>query len=133
MPKVQALVLRGVPVEWEDFSADFDRDVDSRTGVSKGLVNRLAELRAWADAELATRHTMIAVVLGCGVHGNRDLPPAQWSQLMKLRGDGNIDVRMRIARCLGVRSNGAELGCLRAAAAGWRGLEGQYEPDEGDY
>lgn len=62
-------------------------------------------------------------MLGCGVHGDSDAPPAQRSQLLKLRGDGNTEARMRIARSLGVRVGAkvVELGRLRRAASVWRG------------
>ena len=66
----------------------------------------------------------ICLVLGCGIHASRDLAPAQRSQLMKLRGDGNTDARVRIARCLGV-CTGVELGRLRRAAAVWGALEAE--------
>jgi len=75
------------------------------------------------------RQTFIALVLGCGVQGSHDLPPAQRSQLMKLRGSGNTEARMRIARCLGVCTSGVELGRLRRAAAVWRRLEKEAGPD----
>ena len=101
---VSMLVLRGVPVpDWV-------------------FVNgRRRKLRAWANAELAIHRTYVALVIGCGVHASRDLPPAQRSQLMKLRGDSNTDARMRIARCLGVRT-GAELGRVRRAAEVWSAM-----------
>ena len=51
---------------------------------------------------------------------------------MKLHGSGNTDARMRIARCLGVRT-GAEVGRLRAAAGVWRQLEEEAGGSEGDY
>ena len=58
-------------------------------------------------------------MLGCGVHASHELPPAQRNELMKLRGNGNTDARMRIARCLGVPT-GAEVRRLRDAAVVWR-------------
>ena len=83
----------------------------------------LRELVDWAEYELSVHHTWVALVLGCGVHGDRDAPPAQRSQLLKLRGDGNTEARMRIARSLGVRVGAKvmELGRLRRAASVWRG------------
>jgi len=142
---VQMLVLRfGYPVRPSDFSG-------ANTEPLRALLD-------WAEAELATRHTMITLVLGCGVHARRQegggavgaiigqlrAAMATGSQvgvtgrdldvvrrmlraagdenhLYKLRGAGNTDVRMRIARCLGV-PKGAEVKRLRAAAAVWRGL-----------
>ena len=53
------------------------------------------------------------------MHGDRDVAPAQRSQLLKLRGDGNTDVRMRIARALGVHV-GEELGRVRRTRGAWR-------------
>ena len=119
---VQMLMLRGVPLEVGDFKVVEQCD-DSPwpDGIAyiQHYMERLRTLLAWAEAELHTTELHTAVVLGCGVHAGRDLPPPQRSQLMKLRGDGNTDARQRIARCLGVRV-GAELRRLRAAAVVWR-------------
>ena len=103
---MQMLILRGHPVYSQMFS-------------SRVYLPRAAELLAWVEAELATRHSFITLILGCGVYGSDDLPPAQRSQLMKLRGSGNADARMRIARCLGVRTSRAVLQRLRDAAEVW--------------
>lgn len=72
----------------------------------------------------------ICLVLGCGIHASRDLAPAQRSQLMKLRGDGNTDARRRrslavLGRAHCMRTSGAELERLRLrdAAEVWRVLE----------
>ena len=75
-----------------------------------------ASQQAWITSELDRHRIFVFEVLGCGVHGNRDVPPAQRSPLIALRGDGNTEVRMRIARALGVPL-GAYLGRLRGAAA----------------
>ena len=109
IPTVRMLVLRGVPVREADF-VGCNRTTSCRR-----------ELLAWANAELAPHRTYIGLVIGCGVHASRDLPPAQRSPLMKLRGDVNTDARMRIARCLGVRT-GAELGRVRRAAEVWSAM-----------
>jgi len=100
---VKLLVLRGAPVRPKDFAER----------------RPCAELLAWADDELALHQTYMSIVLGGVVHGNRDVAPAQRSQLRKLRGDGNVGARMRIAKCLGVRV-GPELGRIRRAALAWR-------------
>ena len=105
-PILRSLVLRGAPVKAQDLGM---------THISQA---RAAELLAWVQAELDTRSQFLAVVLGCGVHGNRSkLPPAQRSQLLKLRGCQNVRSRMRIAGFLGVRTSGVELERLRDAAA----------------
>ena len=132
VPIVQLLVLRGAPARPKDFPS---RVADGTHFTSMSVTDHRRTLLAWADAELATRRTYVALVLGCGVHASRDLPPAQRSQLMKLRGNGHTDARMRIARCLGVRTSGAELRRLRDAAAVWRQLEEEEEEDdeEADY
>ena len=74
------------------------------------------QLASWVAAELATRDTFVNLVLGCGVHGSRDLPQAQRSPLHKLRGNVNTQARQYIAQCLGVRV-GEEARRLRRAAA----------------
>ena len=79
-----------------------------------------AELLAWADDELALYQTYVRFVLGGG-HANGDAPPAQRSQLRKLRGGGNVGARMRIAHFLGVKV-GPELGRIRRAAMVWRAM-----------
>ena len=113
MPITQMLILRGVPVLLQDFflrqSVPYDLD---KLIKQRNLANQLA---SWAMSEVATRDTFLALVLGCGIHGSRDVAPAQRSQLLNLRGDGNTDVRMRIAGYLGVRL-GEEAGRLRRAA-----------------
>lgn len=114
MPIVKLLVLRGVLVRPQDFRNP------SLSGILRERIEGLIE---WANADLAIRDTFLELVLGCGVHGGRDLPPARRSQLMKLRGDGNTDARQRIASCLGVRV-GVEVGRLRRAVMVWREVEG---------
>ena len=109
---VKFLILRGAPVRFQDFPpTDHDAINQRRQHHRRQLVD-------WAKAELANHRTFVALVLGCGVHGCRDVQPAQRSKLLKLRGDGNTDARMRIAKCLGVRT-GSELGHLRRAVAVW--------------
>ena len=105
---VKFLILRGAPVRVQDFPITINRQQQHHRGL---LMN-------WVKAELANHRTFVALVLGCGVHGCRDVQPAQRSKLLKLRGDGNTDARMRIAKCLGVRT-GSELGHLRRAVAVW--------------
>ena len=72
-------------------------------------------LLMWALGKLETHHIyMSMVVRRLRVHGDRDVALAQRSQLYKLRGDGNTDVRMRIGKFLGVRA-GAEIGRIQRA------------------
>ena len=131
--KVMMLVLRGVPVRQVDFLERYTESITEGTGSSRRRsritkiihrpCRRLPGLLAWANAELAAHRTYDDLVIGCGIHCRRNLPPAQRSHLVKLRGDGNTDARMRFARCLGVRT-GAELGRLRRAEAEWLRVRG---------
>ena len=110
IPITKMLILRGAPVPvQEEFTRAAPPDV--------GRIAIRNELLAWIEGELAVQRTFLGLVLGCGVHGARAEPPAPQSQLLKLRGDGNTDARMRIAAALGVRVK-AELGRLRRAAVG---------------
>ena len=110
MPVVQMLVLRGVPVRPGDY--------EHQASGSK-LACLLLE---WAEAELTKRQAFVALVLGCGVHTSREVPPAQRSRLAELRGGRNTEARMCIAQSLGVRV-GTEVGHLRRAAAAWRAMQ----------
>ena len=137
IPMVKMLVLRGAAVHVAAFPA-------SEHNTTMSLVKQHLELLEWAEGELENHRTFIALLLGCGVlgsgsgdvggdgdgngDGNGDgggggdgAPAMRPNLLSKLRGDGNTDARMRIARCLGVRT-GVELGRLRRAAAVWRGI-----------
>ena len=118
------LVLRGAPVCAEYFR------VPSWAGNYATLRDDRRRLLAWAETALETRNIFVALVLGCGVHGSQDLPPAQRSQLLRLRGDGNTDARMRIAQCLGVRTSVAELRRLRNAAAVWTQMEEERDSEQ---
>ena len=72
---LRTFVLRGAPVRVQDLGMTCISQV------------RAAELLAWIQAELDTRHAWMGVVLGCGVHASRDLAPPKRSELMKMRGD----------------------------------------------
>ena len=124
------LVLRGAPARPCDSDSailgpdyGYESTIADRVQHSARLGRLLRwaddELETWADDELETYHNFYRVVIGGGVHGDRDVAPAQRSQLLKLRGDGNTDVRMRIARALGVRV-GEELGQVRRVRGTWR-------------
>jgi len=106
------IVEMGAPVRPQDFP--------SLPGYLPAL------LETWAEEELSSHRTFTALVLGCGVYGSHEqnAPPAQRSQLPKLRGDGEKGERMRkrIALCLGVRTSSVEIGRLRRAAVIWREL-----------
>ena len=122
---IQMLVLRGVPVLPEDFPIEltYNCDPSNVDGTRRHDIYTVRLLIKWAEYELKVHRTWVALVLGCGVLGDRDAPPAQRSQLLKLRGDGNTEARMRIARSLGVRVGAqvVELGRLRRAASVWQG------------
>ena len=116
------LVLRGAPARpCDSDSAILGPDYGYESTIADRVQHsaRLGRLLRWADDELETYHNFYRVVIGGGVHGDRDVAPAQRSQLLKLRGDGNTDVRMRIARALGVRV-GEELGQVRRVRGTWR-------------
>ena len=98
----------GAPVRAEDMPAE-------RHGTD--LLPTRNALLAWLNAEHATCHTFTTLILGCGVHGSHDVPPAQRSQLLKLRGSGIVEARMKVAGYLGVRVK-AEAGRDRSGASG---------------
>ena len=132
---IQLLVLKGAPVLSHEFNIRVLTCVGKRrdfgglkTAALVYMAHRKA-LLAWAKGELSTHTTYFALILGCGVHASFYLPPAQRNQLMKLRGDGQTDARIRIARCLGVNFSFVELGRLKAAAEVWGALEGRLEED----
>jgi len=97
-----------VPVRREDFPAN--------DTLWTNLLPTQTALFAWLDAEHATRRTFTTLILGCGVHGPRDLPPAQRSQLRKLRSSGLLEARIKLAGYLGVRVK-AEASRIAAARA----------------
>ena len=152
-PLVQLLVLYGAPVMHNDFrhghQVDFEKllswaEAELATRYCTPSTRTHGALRPYPSSRPAPpadatdlnvsrlyRQTFIALVLGCGVQGSHDLPPAQRSQLMKLRGSGNTEARMRIARCLGVRT-GVEVGRLRRAAAVWWQLQEEADPLSSD-
>ena len=70
------LTLRGVPVLHDDFRGGEDRP---------DYLEYRRQLLRWAQDELALHHTFWALVLGCGVHGSRDVPPPRRSPLLKIR------------------------------------------------
>ena len=76
-------------------------------------------LLAWLNAEHATRRTFTTLILGYSVHGPRDLPPAQRSQLLKLRGTGIVEARIKLAGYLGVRvkTEASRIAAARAVVA----------------
>jgi len=108
---VRMLTLRGVPLRREDF------EVAETQGPSDIEVCR--QLLYWVQGELELHATFRSVVLGCGVHGSDDLPPAQRSSLRKLRGIGGASER--IAQYVGVRV-GVDLQRLHRAAQVWEGV-----------
>ena len=72
------------------------------------------ELAYLIDRKFGARRTFLEIVMGRGVYGRPSSRSGAGGQnwLRQLRGDGNTDARMRIARALGVPS-GRELGRLR--------------------
>ena len=118
VPILQGLILRGATVDDKDWSWVY-------MGRKIKLVRR--PVLAWAKAELAQNHDhrFFGLVLGCGVHGSRDVPPAQRSPLLKLRGDGHTNARALIWRCLSRRTR-TELGRLRQAASVLQSEEDEY-------
>ena len=74
---------------------------------TKGTVFRyrttLNALIGRIETEHALHKMFTELILGCGVHGSRDAPPAQRSQLLKLRGTGIVEARMKLAGYLGVK------------------------------
>ena len=114
-------------------------DFPSSAG-GKGKRDFRRDLLAWARGELAIHAAFTTLLLGVqggvskqegvalgnaeeGAEGTLELGR---TQLVKLRGDGNTDARMRIAGAMGVRL-GAGLRGLRRAAAVLEALE----PDVG--
>ena len=81
----------------------------SRDGLM--LVKYRRQLLKWVEAELATHHVFINVVLVCGVY---DPTPAPQQRLAKLRGCSGVCER--IARYLGVRTSAAERERIRNLA-----------------
>ena len=114
----QRLILRGATVDYKGWSWVY-------MGRKIKLVRR--PVLAWAKAELAQNHDhrFFDLVLGCGVHGSRDVPPAQRSPLLKLRGDGHTNARALIWRCLSRRTR-TELGRLRQAVSVLQSEEDEY-------
>ena len=108
LPTLQHLILIGMPVRPQDFSEAYPKVTNFRP--------IRARLLAWLDAEHCTRKNFTALILGCRVHNSRDLPPAQRSLLIKLRGSNTTDVRVKLADYLGVRVK-AEAARIAAARA----------------
>ena len=102
---LQHLVLVGAPVRPQDCPR-----------YATNLLPTRNALLVWLHAEHTLRHTFTALILGCGVHGSHDVPPAHRSQLIKLRSSGLVEARMKLAGYLGVRV-GAEAARVEAARA----------------
>ena len=67
------LILIGVPLHPQDIHpAKCD-------GYGPSLLPARARLLAWLNSQIALRHTFTTLILGCGVHGSHDVPPAQRS------------------------------------------------------